>query len=655
MRGLADLYNKIFLLIVGLPSNYRRAIILILDILLILFSTIILYYLGLNFDTKIGIIEFSKKFISNSFDDNYMWIGLIFSFLGIPLFILTGQYRSLLRYTGSRVLYLISLRILLLIIISLIVGKIFNLSLPSLSGFLFLLFFLTSTLTFYRLVFRDFLIKFGNGYKLNSSFNKSVLIYGAGEAGVQLSSSLKFDSKYKLKGFIDDDPRLWNCNINGIKIYSPNKINLFIKKVDYIFLAIPSLNKQNKKIILNKLAKFNIKIMLVPSLNEITSGKKFIEDLKPLTVSDLLSREIAEPDIEMMRNIIFNKTVCVTGCGGSIGSEICREIVKYFPKKLILIDNSESSLYEINQELAKICSNNTLLEIALGDVKASYFINSIFNKEAIDIVFHAAAYKHVPIVEINPIQGIYNNVFSTKVICEAALRNNIPKIIFISTDKAVRPTNIMGASKRLAEQIVQFYSQENQKLTKQITNKKSVFSIVRFGNVLGSSGSVVPLFQKQIDSGGPITLTHKEMQRFFMTIKEAAQLVIQSVDLAEGGEVFLLDMGIPVKIRDLAEKMIKLNGLSIKNKKNPNGDIEIVSSGIRPGEKLYEELLIDSESIKTKHSKIFRGNDTFYKENFSINELNKLEDNLRENNIYASLKILKKFVPEWTSDVNLKL
>ena len=235
------------------------------------------------------------------------------------------------------------------------------------------------------------------------------------------------------------------------------------------------------------------------------------------------------------------------------------------------------------------------------------------------------------------------------------MKNNIPKIIFISTDKAVRPTNIMGASKRLAEQIVQFYSQENQNLKKQKHKKNSTFSIVRFGNVLGSSGSVVPLFQKQIDSGGPITLTHKEMQRFFMTIKEAAQLVIQSVALAEGGEVFLLDMGIPVKIRDLAEKMIKLNGLSIKNRKNPNGDIAIVASGIRPGEKLYEELLIDSESIKTEHSKIFRGNDNFYKENFSINELNKLEDNLRENNLVASLKILKKFVPEWNGNVNLKL
>ncbi len=654
MKDLADLYNKIFLSAVSLPSNYRRAIILSIDIFLILFSTIILYYLGLNFDTKIGILEFFQKFISNSFDDNYMWIGFIFAFLGIPLFIFTGQYRSLLRYTGSRVLYLISLRILLLILISLILGKIFNLSLPSLSGFLFLLFFLTSTLTFYRLVIRDILIKFGNGNKINSSF-KSVLIYGAGEAGVQLSSSLKFDSKYKLKGFIDDDPNLWKCNINGRKIISPNQINLFIKKIDYIFLAIPSLSKQNKKRILNKLSRFNIKIMIVPSLNEITSGKKFIEDLKPITVSDLLGREIAEPDIEMMRNIIFNKTICVTGCGGSIGSEICREIIKYFPKKLILIDNSESSLYEINQELTKISSNNILLEMVLGDVKASYFINSIFNKEAIDIVFHAAAYKHVPIVEINPIQGIYNNVFSTKVICEAAIKNNIPKIIFISTDKAVRPTNIMGASKRLAEQIVQFYSQENENLKKQTNYNKSIFSIVRFGNVLGSSGSVVPLFQKQIDSGGPITLTHDEMQRFFMTIKEAAQLVIQSVALAEGGEVFLLDMGIPVKIIDLAEKMIKLNGLSIKNKKNPSGDIEIVLSGIRPGEKLYEELLIDSESIKTKHSKIFRGNDNFYKENFSIDELNKLEENLRENNIYASLKILKKFVPEWSRDASLKL
>tara|TARA_B100000989_G_scaffold298531_1_gene288298 strand:- start:3574 stop:5538 length:1965 start_codon:yes stop_codon:yes gene_type:complete len=654
VKDLADLYNKIFLSAVSLPSNYRRAIILSIDIFLILFSTIILYYLGLNFDTKIGILEFFQKFISNSFDDNYMWIGFIFAFLGIPLFIFTGQYRSLLRYTGSRVLYLISLRILLLILISLILGKIFNLSLPSLSGFLFLLFFLTSTLTFYRLVIRDILIKFGNGNKINSSF-KSVLIYGAGEAGVQLSSSLKFDSKYKLKGFIDDDPNLWKCNINGRKIISPNQINLFIKKIDYIFLAIPSLSKQNKKRILNKLSRFNIKIMIVPSLNEITSGKKFIEDLKPITVSDLLGREIAEPDIEMMRNIIFNKTICVTGCGGSIGSEICREIIKYFPKKLILIDNSESSLYEINQELTKISSNNILLEMVLGDVKASYFINSIFNKEAIDIVFHAAAYKHVPIVEINPIQGIYNNVFSTKVICEAAIKNNIPKIIFISTDKAVRPTNIMGASKRLAEQIVQFYSQENENLKKQTNYNKSIFSIVRFGNVLGSSGSVVPLFQKQIDSGGPITLTHDEMQRFFMTIKEAAQLVIQSVALAEGGEVFLLDMGIPVKIIDLAEKMIKLNGLSIKNKKNPSGDIEIVLSGIRPGEKLYEELLIDSESIKTKHSKIFRGNDNFYKENFSIDELNKLEENLRENNIYASLKILKKFVPEWSRDASLKL
>ena len=329
-------------------------------------------------------------------------------------------------------------------------------------------------------------------------------------------------------------------------------------------------------------------------MKEIYSGKFVLNKLKPIEIEDLLGREVAPIKNTIDKNKIQNATICITGGGGSIGSELCQQITKMNPKKIIVIENCEHKLFEIKNKLE---SSRIKCLFFLGDVTRKSFIGKVFEENKIDIVFHAAAYKHVPLVEINPLQGIFNNVFSTLEICKASESNGVKQILLISTDKAVRPTNVMGASKRLAELIIQAYAQKTNFTT---------YSMVRFGNVLGSSGSVVPTFQTQINAGGPITVTHPDVLRYFMTISEAVQLVIQSVEFAHGGDLFLLDMGAPIPIRELANQMIYLSGLKPVDKDNPDGDIEIKYTGLRPGEKLYEELLINAESLPTDNEYIYR-------------------------------------------------
>jgi FlaA1/EpsC-like NDP-sugar epimerase len=435
--------------------------------------------------------------------------------------------------------------------------------------------------------------------KLNNS-HEVVAIYGAGEAGRQLARAIGQSDMFKVSAFIDDDPALFTTEIDGISVYSPISIEelVKVKSVTQILLALPSASHSRRSEILSRLEPFPIKVKTIAGMEDILSGKVQIEQLKDIDIEDLLGRDSIDPNQELLHSCITGKNVLVTGAGGSIGAELCRQIIELAPKSIILYELSEFALYSIEKNLRKIAKKKALdLEVIplLGSVQHKNRMVRILRKYKVQTVYHAAAYKHVPIVEHNIVEGIRNNIFGTWYAAEAASEAKVERFVLISTDKAVRPTNIMGASKRFAELVLQGLSSRGD---------NTVFTMVRFGNVLGSSGSVVPLFREQIKAGGPVTVTHKDIIRYFMTIPEAAQLVIQAGAMGKGGDVFVLDMGEQVKIAELAERMIHLLGLSVKDSKNPQGDIEINYSGLRPGEKLYEELLIGENVAGTNHPKI---------------------------------------------------
>ena len=396
-------------------------------------------------------------------------------------------------------------------------------------------------------------------------------------------------------------------------------------------------------------------MLQIPSLEELSLGKANIDSLRPIKLEDLLGRDPITIDLDSLKDRFCKKVICVTGAGGSIGAELCRQILSLKPSKLLLFDLSEHNLYKIHQELTANVDRSIEVITVLGDVTNLPFLEDVFTKYSVDYIFHSAAYKHVPLVELNPLQGIFNNVISTKNICSCANRFNVKKVIFISTDKAVRPTNIMGASKRLAELVVQAFDQESKINSNANELNNCLFSMVRFGNVLGSSGSVVPLFEEQISRGGPITITDKNIIRYFMTIPEAAHLVLKSAYYSEGGEVFLLDMGSPIKIIDLAEKMIRLSGYKVKNESDQDGEIEIVTSGLRPGEKLYEELLIDAKAEKTAHPFIYKATEKRVDSQKLWEILDELESSLKRMDLEKSLEILLKLIPEWDNSYKNKL
>ena len=461
-----------------------------------------------------------------------------------------------------------------------------------------------------------------------------VIIYGAGLGGQELLLHLKNKGEYEVVGFIEDNKQLVGQAIDNIPIYQNADLAKLISdfNVETIIIAIPSLSKKRKIEIYDSLSVFNVKILTLPNLTDILLGKLSISDVHGIQLEDLLGRDSVQSIPELLRRNIENKTILVTGAGGSIGSEISRQIIENNPKLLILLDVSEYLLYQIDHEL-KLKTNIPIISI-LGSVLDTYLLKQLFEKYKINTVYHAAAYKHVPIVESNPFTGVINNFIGTSNCVRATIQGNAETFVLISTDKAVRPTNVMGASKRLSELICQG-------LANTTTTK---ISMVRFGNVIGSSGSVIPLFKKQIQTGGPLTVTHQNITRYFMTIPEAAQLVIQAGAMAVGGDVFLLDMGEPVKINELAKRMIRLSGLTIKEKPNDTG-IEIVYTGLRPGEKLYEELLISGDNIsKTEHPLIMKA----FESSFPLSELNELEKNMmtayQENNIDWLTKQLTYFV-----------
>ncbi len=472
-----------------------------------------------------------------------------------------------------------------------------------------------------------------------------VIIYGAGEAGVQLAKNLIAGEDFFPCAFLDDNNVLQGCIVHGIKVYGLDKLAqaIALTGASRVLLAAPSSTQAQRRVMLDKLDGYPLRVQSIPPLEAIVSGKALLEQLEDIDVEDLLGRDPVAPREQLFSACIKGKNVLVTGAGGSIGSELCRQILSAEPTTLVMYELTELALYIIDQELRGILKEHNSCNInmvpLLGSVCDRARLDKLFVQYEIQTVYHAAAYKHVPLVEGNILQGIKNNVFGTKILAEAAQAANVKNFVLISTDKAVRPTNVMGATKRTAELILQAMAAKE---------SKTVFSMVRFGNVLGSSGSVVPLFKKQIASGGPLTVTHKDITRYFMTIPEAAQLVIQAGAMGVGGDVFVLDMGSSVKILDMARRMVLLSGKTIKDAEHPNGDIEISVVGLRPGEKLYEELLVGEDVQKTEHPKIMQAHEIFLSLEVLEEKLSKFELLEVENDCLAARNLLQEIVSGFT-------
>ena len=565
----------------NLQRKKKQYIMLFIDFCTIIFA---LYF---AFALRIG--EFwPSEYIFQSY-----WIFLLVPIVTIPLYIKLGLYRAVLQYMGLKV---VSATFQATTISCLIIGFLMmffresNLPRSVIPIFWFISNILIITS---RFLFQGILYSWDN--KINS--RKPTIIYGAGNAGVQLLDNLKKSAVYAPIAFIDDDKQKHGTILNYIEVYSLDQIQQLISKksAKVLLLAIPSLSKERKKQIIKKLSEFPIQVSVLPSVEKIIDGKVSLDDIQHVDVVDVLGRKIVMPKDKLLRSNITEKNILITGAGGSIGSELSRQIFHLEAKKIVLLDNSEFNLYSIQQEFEQLQSKTKIVS-ALCTVTNYYQLKNLILEHEIHSIYHAAAYKHVPLVEVNPISGVYNNVIGTYNLSRISHELNIERMILVSTDKAVRPTNIMGASKRLSELILQSFSEKS----------KCCFSMVRFGNVLDSAGSVVPLFRKQIKSGGPLTVTHQDVTRYFMSIPEASQLVIQAGAMAQGGDVFVLDMGKPIKIIDLAYKMIHLSGLTPIDEKNPDGDIKIAFTGLRPGEKLYEELLLGDNVVKSDHPMIMR-------------------------------------------------
>jgi FlaA1/EpsC-like NDP-sugar epimerase len=463
------------------------------------------------------------------------------------------------------------------------------------------------------------------GKNFKSEATENILIYGAGEAGRQLASIINYSQKMNVLGFLEDDKELIGNKINNKLIYSSNDLKKIKDRLNIstLILAIPSLDNKTKSKIIKNIQQNKIAVKTLPTLSELENGDISLSDLRPLNINELLGRKKVDTSDKKKSDYILNKTILITGAGGSIGSELCKQVLEQAPSKIILLDISEFSLYKINQILNEFHSKNFNNEVKfipiLASIQDKKALENVFKKYKPNIIYHAAAYKHVPLVQINPIEGIKNNILGTELLADLAIKYNVDKFVLISSDKAVRPTNIMGASKRFSELILQSYNQ---------SSIHTIFTIVRFGNVLGSSGSVVPRFQEQIKQGGPVTLTHENVTRFFMTKEEAIHLIIQAGGMSLGGEVFILKMGEPIKILELAKTMIYLSGKTIKDELNQNGDIEINITGLRQGEKMYEELLIGNNPIQTENNKILKANETFYVKEIIANELKNLKKHI---------------------------
>lgn len=573
----------------------------------------------------------------------FLWLELGAALIAIPVFIRLGMYRAVIRYIDQEIIIAAvkcaSVSTLLLIGTFLLSGP------PSLSLTPFVIFWAGSIL--YILASRFTARRLLNARR---AVNKvRVAIYGAGDAGRLLANAIFPGKEYQPVLFVDDNPQRVNTTIGGIAVYPASQLEQLAKKhrISTVLLAMPSIKRPQQRKILDALARLSLIIKVTPPISSIVTGKARVEDVRQVEIEDLLSRDVVSPDVELLSICISGKSVLVSGAGGSIGSELCRQIVGLHPQRLVLLETSEYALYAIEQELREIIATQELdLELItfLGSVLETEKCTRLMNTFKVDTVYHAAAYKHVPLVEHNPIAGIRNNVFGTLSLAEAAATAKVKYFVLVSTDKAVRPTNVMGATKRLAELILQAFARRG---------SQTKFCMVRFGNVLGSSGSVVPLFRKQIASGGPLTLTHPDITRYFMTIPEAAQLVIQAGAMGKGGDVFVLDMGKPVRIADLAVRMVHLSGQEVKTPETPHGTIEIDYVGLRPGEKLYEELLIGNNVTRTEHPLIQRAKESEFEWPVLNQMLQQLEDECDRYDHSAIRVHMQKLVREYapSSDI----
>jgi len=550
--------------------------------------------------------------------------------LAVPIFIRFGLYHAIIRYIGLKALWTLVKAVSLYALVWGVIA--FMSAIDGIPRSVILINWLLAIISIggLRMVARWLLSDSSIGIDL-----KPVLIYGTGSSGRQLAEALSQSNDYRPIGFIDDNKDLVKQSLNGIPIYDDTSIPSLIKKhqIQEVLLALNTPSRQAHKQIINNLEQYPVHVRILPSMSELAQGKVKVDDLREVSINDVLGRDRVQPDLALLQTDIKDKVVMVTGAGGSIGSELCRQILSLGARKLILFEQSELALYSIDKELN---DHKEVIYPVLGSVTDQVRLERVCQKFFVETIYHAAAYKHVPMVEFNSTEGLINNVFGTLRCAQAAINSKVSTFVLISTDKAVRPTNTMGATKRTAELVLQALT-DQQDITR--------FSIVRFGNVLDSSGSVIPLFRQQIRQGGPVTVTDSDIVRYFMTIPEAVELVIQAGAMAHGGEVFVLDMGKPVKIFDLATKMIHLSGLSVKNNTNPEGDIEICITGLRPGEKLFEELLIGNNVTKTGHPMIMKAKE----DRLSWQELEaalaQMQIALEDFNQPALRELLKKVVP----------
>jgi FlaA1/EpsC-like NDP-sugar epimerase len=586
----------------ALPRPAKRMLAMCVDVCLCVLTVWIV--LCLRYETWVTI-------------QGYQWLAVILApVFAIPLFIVFGLYRAIFRFAGREALLAVAraVGVYTLMYSAVFVTTSYQ-DVPRTIGLLQPALLLLSVGAV-RLAARHLL---GEPYvvKLRSLSAANVLIYGAGDSGLALASSLSRNPEMRVVGFLDDNPSLHKGQLMGMDVYSPQELSKVVERLQVrdVLLALPSITRQRRNEILKTISTARVAVRTLPTLSDLALGRVKENDLRELDIEDLLGRDAVEPDPALMQKNILGKVVLVTGAGGSIGSELCRQILQVGPTKLVLLELNEFALYTLLEDLTllqqKMQRNTTQLVPLLSSVKEAQHLRQIMQAWKPETVYHAAAYKHVPLIEHNPVAGIQNNVFGTLNIAQIAIECGVSDLVLISTDKAVRPTNVMGATKRLAEMIFQALAQDN--IGKQ--GVKTRFSMVRFGNVLGSSGSVVPKFRQQINAGGPISITHPDITRYFMTIPEAAQLVIQAAAIPESqpgcAEVFVLDMGEPVKIVDLARSMVELSGLTLRETDHPEGDIALEITGLRPGEKLYEELLIGVSSRKTSHPKINRAQEHF--------------------------------------------
>ncbi|MBB2970077.1 nucleoside-diphosphate sugar epimerase/dehydratase [Mesorhizobium sp. RMAD-H1] len=570
-----------------LPRFSKQLILASADFVLLLVSVYLAYVLRLGF----------------VFTPNWAQCLLMLAapVLAIPVFLRFGLYRAIIRYLPERAIWPIFQAtaiaslfwVMLVFLTEMTGGEGVPRSVP-------LLYWLLSTILIASSRFgAKWLLRLGQSGK---TYSHSALIVGAGEAGRQLATALRSHSDTFVLGFVDKDPALYGMDIVGLRVYPPEQVQNLIENhgITEVVVCDPTLDGAQRRQLIAQLSKLPVDTRILPPIADLTRGKYLVSALRSIEIDDLLGRSPVPPDASLLRSMVEGKTIMVTGAGGSIGSQLCRTVAYWSPARIILFEMSEFALYQIDRTLREAA--NCEIVPVLGSVLDQELVERAIRQYGVDTVYHCAAYKHVPLVEANPFEGIRNNVFGTAAVAQAVLATQTERMVLISSDKAVRPTNVMGATKRWAEFIVQYYSS-----IARSAGRNQSFSSVRFGNVLGSNGSVVPLFQEQIARGGPVTLTHEDMTRYFMSIREASELIIQSGAVSETGDTVLLEMGEPVKIRDLAENMILLAGLTVRNAQNPDGDIAIEVIGIREGEKLYEELFYDPSSAEvTKHPKIMR-------------------------------------------------